>query len=116
MKRTKTMFFAFVVKEPEQKEKISEIQDGYEFWNLNKLTVDEFVEELKKKIHPVNNNVIHNYKADESSQEPYALTEKQFKQCSWGLLIPDTLEEGGFSHTETIFLLNLYSPNFLYPY
>ena len=52
MNRTKTMFFAFVGKEPEQKEKISEIQDGYEFWNLKKLTIDEFVEELKKKIPP----------------------------------------------------------------
>lgn len=110
------MFFAFTGKAIEQTEKIFEIQDGYECWDLKKFTLDEFVEEIKNKISPVNNNVIHNYKAGESSREPYALTEKQFEQCSWGLLIPDTLEEGGFSHTETIFLLNLYSPNFLYPY
>lgn len=110
------MFFAFTGKAIEQTEKIFEIQDGYECWDLKKFTLDEFVEEIKKKIPPVNNNVIHNYKADENSREPHALTEKQFEQCSWGLLIPDTLEEGGFSHAETIFLLNLYSPNFLYPY
>jgi len=36
MNRTKTMFFAFIGKEPEQKEKISEIQDSYEFWNFKK--------------------------------------------------------------------------------
>ena len=82
MNRTKTMFFAFIGKEPEQKEKISEIQDGYEFWNLKKLTIDEFVEELKKKIPPVNNNVVHDYKADSDSREPYAITEEQFKKCS----------------------------------
>ena len=82
MNRTKTIFFAFTGKEPEQEEKISEIQDGYEFWNLNKLTVDEFVEELKKKIPPVNNNVVHDYKADSDSREPYAITEEQFKKCS----------------------------------
>lgn len=116
MNRTKTMFFAFIGKEPEQTEKISEIQDGYEFWNLKKFTIDEFVGELKKKIPPVNNNVIHNYKEDSASREPYVITEEQFKKCSWGLLIPDTLEEGGFSYTETMFILNLYSPNFLYPY
>ncbi|MDD5144772.1 MAG: DUF4209 domain-containing protein [Candidatus Pacebacteria bacterium] len=115
MNRTRKMFFAFVGKEPEQTEKISEIQDGYEFWNLKKFVLDEFVEELKKKIPPVNNNVIHNYKVDSDSREPYAITEEQFKKCSWGLLIPDTLEEGGFSYAETLFILNLYSPNFLYP-
>lgn len=97
MNRTKTMFFAFIGKEPEQTEKISEIQDDYEFWNLKKFTFDEFVKELKKKIPPVNNNVIHNYKADSDSLELYAITEEQFKKCSWGLLIPDTLEEGGLA-------------------
>ncbi len=116
MSRTKTMFFAFMGKEPEKAEKISEIQNGYEFWNLKKFTIDKFIEELKKKIPPINNNVVHNYKADSDSREPHAITEKQFEKCSWGLLIPDTLEEGGFSHAETMFLLNLYSPNFLYPY
>jgi len=53
MDRTKIMFFAFIGKEPEQKEKISEIQDGYEFWNLKKFTIDEFVEELKKKVENI---------------------------------------------------------------
>lgn len=116
MNRTKTMFFAFIGKEPDQKEKIFEIQDGYEAWNLKKFTIDEFIDEIKKKIPPINDNVVHNYKADKDSRESYAITEEQFRQCSWGLLIPDTLEEDGFSYAETIFLLNLYSPNFLYPY
>lgn len=117
MDRTKTIFFAFTGKDPGQTEKIRDIQNGYEFWNLKKFTIDEFVEEIKKKIPPINNNVIHNYKADGSNnRDPFTITEEQFKKCSWGLLIPDTLEEGGFSHAETMFILNLYSPNFLYPY
>lgn len=115
MDRTKVMFFAFTGKAIEQTEKILEIQDGYECWDLKKFTLDEFVEELKEKIPPVNNNVLRNYKIEAGSRDPYGLTEKQFEQCSWGLLIPDTLEEGGFGDTETMSLLNLYSPTFLYP-
>jgi hypothetical protein len=115
MDRTKVMFFAFTGKAIDQTEKILEIQDGYECWDLKKFTLDEFVEELKKKIPPVNNNVLRNYKIELETQDPYGLTEKRFKQCSWGLLIPDTLEEGGFGDTETMCLLNLYSSTFLYP-
>ena len=115
MNRTKIMFFAFTGKPAEQAQNIFEIQDGYEFWNLKKFTIDGFVGALKAKIPPVNNNVLCNYKVDDGTREPFGITEKQYEKCSWGLLIPDTLEEGGFSHAETMFLLNLYSPNFLYP-
>lgn len=115
MKRTKTLFFAFTGKTVEREDKIFELQDGYEFWNLKKFTLDEFIEALKTKIPPVNRNVLRNYKVEGVTGEPFGITEKQYQQCSWGLLIPDTLKEGGFSHTETLFLLNLYSQNFLYP-
>ena len=115
MDRIKTMFFAFIGKAIEQSEKIFKIRDGYECWDIKKFTFDEFIEELKKKIPPVNKNVLRNYKAEDNTRNIYGLTQKQFEQASWGLLIPDTLEEGGFSHAETMFLLNLYSLNFLYP-
>lgn len=115
MNRTKVMFFAFTGKPLEQAEKILVIQDGYECWDLKKFTLDEFIEELKKKIPAVNKNVLRNYKITEETRDPYGLTEKHFAQYSWGLLIPDTLEEGGFSSAETMSLLNLYSPTFLYP-
>lgn len=114
--RTKTIFLAFIGKEPEQAEKIFEMQDGYEFWNLKKFTIDEYVDEIKNKIPPVNDNVVHNYKTDSSSLGHYSITADQFEKCSWGLLIPDTLEMGFFSSAETMFILNLYSPNFLYPH
>ena len=115
MNRTKTMFFAFTGQPVEQEEKFIEIQDGYEFWNLKKFKLVEFIDALKSKIPPVNNNVLHNYKIEDSTPASFGITEKQYEQCSWGLLIPDTLDEGGFSDAETMFLLNLYSPNFLYP-
>ncbi len=115
MNRTKVMFFAFTGKAIEQSQKILEIQDGYECWDLKKFTLDEFIDELKKKIPPVNSNVLRNYKVTEETKDIYGLTEKQFEQCSWGILIPETLEEGGFSSAETMSLLNLYSPTFLYP-
>jgi len=116
MNRAKIIFLAFVGKEPEQVDKIFEIQDGYEFWNLKKFTIDEFVDEIKKKIIPVNNNVVHNYIEDGSSRDPFAITAEQFEKCSWGLLISNTLDCGVFSSAETMFILNLYSPNFLYPH
>jgi len=115
MNRTKVMFFAFTGNPIEQTEKILAIQDGYECWDLKKFTLDEFIEELKRKIPPVNKNVLRNYKITEETLDSYGVTEKHFAQYSWGLLIPDTLEEGGFSSAETMSLLNLYSPTFLYP-
>ncbi len=116
MNRTKTIFFAFTGKPIGQLEKIFEIQDGYECWDLKKFTLDEFIEEIQKKIPPINENVLYNYKAEIDSADIFGITENQYKEVSWGLLIPDTLEEGGFSHAETMSLLNLYSPNFLYPF
>lgn len=109
------MFFAFTGKPIEQKEKILEIQDGYECWDLKKFTLDEFVVEIKKKIPPVNDNVLRNYKLETETVDIWGVTEKQYEKASWGLLIPETIEEGGFGFAETMFLLNLYSPHFLYP-
>ncbi len=115
MNRTKTMFFAFTGKAIEQSKKIFEIQDGFECWDLKKFTLDEFVEEIKKKIPPVNGNVLRNYRIEAETVDIFGMTEKQYEKVSWGLLIPDTIEEGGFGYAETMFILNLYSPNFLYP-
>ncbi len=112
--RSKAIFFAFIGPAIEQEEKMFEIQDGFECWNLKKFTFNEFVEEIKKKIPPVNSNVLGNYKIEEDISKMFGITEEQFQQSSWGLMVPETLDEGGFSYAETCFLLNLYSPNFLY--
>lgn len=115
MGRTRIMFFAFTGKAIEQAEKILQIEGDYECWDLKKFTLEEFIEAIKAKIPPVNNNVLRNYKIEEATVDIFGITQKQYEKCSWGLLIPDTLEEGGFSSTETMSILNLYSPNFLYP-
>ncbi len=108
------MFLAFTGKAIKQSEKILNIQDGYECWNLKQFTLDEFVEVLKSKIPPVNKNVLRNYKLAAESKDFFGITEKQFEKCSWGLLIPETIGED-FSYAETLSILNLYSSNFLYP-
>ncbi len=115
MARATTMFFAFTGNPINEDTKLFELKDGYELWNLKKFTTDEFVGALKNKIAPINDNVLRNYKIEDNVQDLFGITEKQYEKCSWGLLIPNTLEEGGFSYAETLFLLNLYSPNFLYP-
>ncbi len=102
MSRTKTIFFAFTGKPIEQAEKILAVQDGYECWDLKKFSLDEFIDTLKKKIPPVNKNVLRNYKMEEGVRDHYGITAKHFAQTSWGLLVPDTLEEGGFSYADTI--------------
>lgn len=117
MTRDKTVFlaFAFAGEEIKQLQKIRKIDEGYELWNLKKFSRDEFIDALKKKIPPVNNNVLRNYgRAKTDGNDPFGITEKQYKECSWGLFISDSLDGMG-SYAETIFLLNLYTPVFLYP-
>lgn len=116
MPRNTTTLIAFIGPEIEQEEKVLAIKDDYEIWNLKKFTLDELIEALKLKIPPVNDNVLRNYKLEEDSVDVWGLTEKQFESCSWGIFIPDSLPDVLVgSYTESIFLLNLYSPAFLYP-
>lgn len=113
---SKAVFLAFTGPEIEQATNIVEIADRYECWNLKKFTLDEFVTELKIKIPPINNNVLRNYKLVEESADIWGITEEKFKICSWGLFIPDGIESAlTNSYAETNFLINLYSPTFLYP-
>jgi hypothetical protein len=114
----KTTFIAFAGQSIKQSQPVFEIQDGYECWDLKKFTIDEFVDALKKKMPPINNNVLRNYKvsAEEVKGDIYGITEKHYQDCSWGLLIPEGLESAVVdSYSEIRFLLNLFSPTFLYP-
>ncbi len=116
MERNKTILLGFLGPAIEQEEKILEIADGYECWNLKKLSYEEFIESLKKKIPPVNGNVLRNYEDKEGRRDLFGLTRKQFEQSSWGLLIPESLPDIlPTTYAETLFLINLYSPEFLYP-
>lgn len=112
----KGSFLAFIGPDIRQPEPIREIQDGYECWNLRTLAFGDFIKDLQAKIPPINDNVLRNYELRTESKDIYGITEKDFGDCSWGLLIPDALDDvlaGGYA--ETMFLINLYSPEFLYP-
>ena len=113
MNRDLTIFIAFAGKMLDHAESIFEIGEGYKCWNLKRFNFDQFIATLKKEIPPVNENVLRNYKTEDEGAR-FGITEKKFKECSWGLLIPDSLA-GALAYPETIFLINLYSPVFLYP-
>src|SRR3989338_10532592 len=116
MDRNQTIFLGFLGPAIEQEQAVFEIAEGYECWDLKKFTFDEFIDLLKNKIPPVNDNVLRNYEVSENERGQLGLTRKQFEQCSWGLLIPDCIEDAiASNYGETLFLLNLYSPSFLYP-
>lgn len=112
---SKKIFLAFIGKEIEQEENIFEIEDGYECWNLKKFNLDDFIKILKERIPPINDKVLNNYK-ERKDNHLFGINEESFKKCSWGLLIPDSLDDvNGENYSETNFLINLYSPTFLYP-
>ena len=111
----KKIFIAFTGPKIKQRKKFL-IENGFECWNLEKFFIDEFVNEIKRIILPINDNVLRNYKKDSDDGDLFGITEKDFKKCSWGLLLPDTAPGALInSYSEIMFLLNLYAPNFLYP-
>jgi len=118
MNTGKKIFIAFTGPKISQVKNIFKIKNGYECWNLKKITLDKFIIHLQKVIPPVNSIISsRHYKTSKDTRDIFSISEEQFKKCSWGILIPDKLAaiSVGSSYTETLFLLNLYSPNFLYP-
>jgi hypothetical protein len=111
----KKIFIAFSGPKIKQRKKFL-IQNGFECWDLEKFSIDEFVNEIKLIISPINDNVLRNYKRDSDGGDSFGITEKEFKKCSWGLLLPDTAPDVLInSYSAILFLLNLYAPKFLYP-
>ncbi|MES3005478.1 MAG: hypothetical protein V4664_00875 [Patescibacteria group bacterium] len=95
-----------------QKDLIHVISKGFECWDLSKVSFDDFVKKIKKRIPPINDNVLRNYIA--SLDTDWGINEEQFKKCSWGLLLPDKTDQGN-SYTQILGVLNLYSTAFLRP-
>lgn len=114
----KRIFIAFTGPKIRQQRRFR-IAPNFESWNLDKFSLDSFVPCIKKVIPRVNDNVLGNYKRDEKNRDvhfPFAITEKEFRKCSWGLLLPDNIPNTSISgYTEISFLLNLYASKFLYP-
>ena len=97
-------FLAFPGYEVSIKQKIKKIND-FEFWNLEKIDQKDFIKLIKKKIKPINKNVIKNYFIS-SSEKAY---QEVYKESSWGMLLPDFTKEVLGSRYESLFVVNLFS-------
>lgn len=116
MERNRGLFIVFSGPEINQQDAVYGISRGYQCWNLKRFTRDGFIIALKEAIPPVNDNVLRNYKTEDSGDDRYGIAERHFAESSWGLMIPTPPADGGmFSFGETVFLLELYSPVFMYP-
>ena len=113
---SRKILILFTGKKISQTDKIFKIKDGFECWNLKKFTLDDLIIVLKKKIPLINKNVLRNYKLNTRRNDMFGITEKEYEECSWALLLPDGLNGSNLgNYSEIIFLLNLYSSKFLYP-
>jgi len=114
----KKIFIAFTGPKDNQKKKYI-ISLNFECWNLKKFNLNDFVEDIKSEIPSVNVNVKNNYIKSETERKEspnIGITNDEFKKCSWGLLLPDKAPGAVVnSISEILFLINLYSPHFLYP-
>jgi len=112
--KAKKIFIALTGPEIKQDNKVYKIAEGYECWNLKKFKFDDFILAIKRRIPPINDNVLENYKSDTPGQP--GATDEEYIECSWGLLLPDNVPGSLVnSYAEILFLLNLYSSHFLYP-
>jgi len=111
------IFVAFAGAPIEQEAAIAKIAEGYECWNLAKFGFGRFVSTVQCRIPPEDRHTLQNdYKRGAKQlDDPFGLNASRYKEASWGLLLPNPMEYRGPTHEESLFLLNLYSPHFLYP-
>ncbi|MFH1030227.1 MAG: hypothetical protein V1770_03140 [bacterium] len=94
-------FLAFSGWEVQLKPKISKVED-FEFWNLNKIKKDEFIDLIQKKIRPLNKNVRKNYYHNGDY-------EKSYTNSDWGMLLPDDDCEFFGNERNSYLLIKLFS-------
>jgi hypothetical protein len=106
VERSKALFIAFPGNDIGQSEAISDIARGFQCWNLKHLTRNEFIDAVKQAIPPVNGNVDTNYRAEDSGDPRFGVSEATFASCAWGLFVPAAPGDCGmFAAGETLFLL-----------
>lgn len=112
-----SIFIALTGPGIEQTESVCKIADGYECWNLKKFDLDGFTASIQKRIPPANEAVLGNYKLAAGTQpQLHTISDEQYGTAAWGLLLPNDIPEAILdAFAENVFLLNIYSPNFLYP-
>lgn len=109
------IFFAFTGPAIQQDEKFFIIGEKFECWNLKKINFEDFLENIKIKIPPRGPNMLKHYSKNGTTGH-YGIDESKFAEASWGLLLPEDIDTGSIdNYYEILFLLNLYSKNFLYP-
>ena len=77
--------------EAETPKDITNIDRGFSLWNLKKIPVSDFVVRIQEEIPPVNRNVLGNYLLPSSNSARTGITEGRYAECSWGLLVPQTV-------------------------
>lgn len=106
-------FLAFAGPALKQKNLRQKLASGMQCWDLKKMSFAQFIDEIKKEIPPINANVTDEYYVHGFGRK--SDMEKIYEKCSWGLLISIPEQRSWGYDEEIIFLLNLYSPDFLYP-
>ena len=96
-----------------QDEKIYTIDEHFECWNLRKFSANEFIDAIKTKIPPFNENVLRNYLNDGSDRS--GISDEQYQTCLWGILVPDPEDNYSSGYGEVLALLNLFSTKYMHP-
>jgi len=104
MANKQKIFLSFPGYQVTLKQKIKKIGD-FEFWNLEKITDDEFISLIQKKIRPINKNVKKNYFLTNSEQD----FRESYKNSTWGILLPNYTKDYLDGRYESLFAINLFS-------
>jgi len=96
-----------------QDEKVYTIDEHFECWNLRKFSASEFIDAVKIKIPPINENVLRNYLNDDTDQR--GVSYEQYQTCLWGLLVPEPKDNSSSGYEKVLALLNLFSTEYMHP-
>lgn len=107
------IFFAFSGYQNPEFDVKNVLENGYEIWNLTKLNFDEFVVAIKREIPPLNGNITDDnyYKGMIWERD----MPKLYENCRWGIMLPTPETRNWGFDDESLFCINLFSPEFLYP-
>jgi len=82
----------------------------FEFWNLDKINRNEFINLIEKEIKPSNKNVKRNNHAWLDEDNPYKdMYQSCYDNSVWGILLPDYSKDKLDSKYESSLIINLFS-------
>ena len=90
---------------------------NFEIWDLRRFTYKDFLIKIKEKIPPINDTINNNYYWKEKIDTDFVgMTEEEYKECLWGILLPNIDNDKENFYYEVLFLLNIFCPIYLKPY